>query len=39
MQVPLVMPLPRTAAPPPYLPLGIKDSLKENARLFMMGGF
>jgi hypothetical protein len=31
-------PFPRTAAPP-CLPLGIKDSLKEDARLFDGGAF
>jgi hypothetical protein len=53
MQVPFVTmsrPSLRTAAPLPCLPLGIKDSLKEDARLFgcwrllskegfLMGGF
>jgi hypothetical protein len=39
-----VIPLPENCAQPPCLPLGIKDSLKENARLldmgtFLMGGF
>jgi hypothetical protein len=29
----------RTAAPPPCLPLGIKDSLKKDARLLDGGGF
>jgi hypothetical protein len=36
MQVPLVTlshPSPRTAAPPPCLPLGIKDLQKEDTRL------
>jgi hypothetical protein len=31
-------PSPRTVAPPPCLPLAIKDSLKEDAR-FSDGGF
>jgi hypothetical protein len=31
-------PFPRTTAPP-YLPLAIKDSLKENMRLFALGAF
>jgi hypothetical protein len=42
MQVPLVTmscPSPRTAAPRPCLPLGIKDSLKEVVRLFGWGRF
>jgi hypothetical protein len=34
------LPSPRTAVPPPCLPLDIKDSLKEDMRLFgMQGGF
>jgi hypothetical protein len=35
-------PSPRTVAPPPYLPLDIKDSLKEDVRFFdggLMEGF
>jgi hypothetical protein len=35
MQVSLVVcPSPRTVAPPPCLPLDIKDSLKEDRRVF-----
>jgi ATP-dependent Zn protease len=29
----------RTVAPPPCLPLDIKDSLKEDAKVFLMGDF
>jgi hypothetical protein len=32
-------PSPRTVAPPPCLPLDIKDSLKEDVRFFGWGGF
>jgi hypothetical protein len=42
MQVPLVTmscPSLRTAAPPPCLPLGIKDSLKEDRKLLDGGSF
>jgi hypothetical protein len=39
-QVPLFtmsLPSPRTVAPPPCLPLDIKDSLKEDGRIFDEG--
>jgi hypothetical protein len=42
MQVSLVTtsrPSLRTVAPPPCLPLDIKDSLKEDSRCFWMGFF
>jgi hypothetical protein len=42
MQVSLVImshPSPRTVAPPPCLPLDIKDLLKENKRFWMEGVF
>jgi hypothetical protein len=34
--VTMSLPSPRTAAPPPCLPLGINNSLKEDARLWLL---